>query len=204
MDEPASIYENTSSAKGVSISLKNAPKNTFSVGAQLVLSCANEKQFFSLYPTRGFQSSRGNLAHFAIPCTTDIRLEIYWPDGLKSSLNLNDSLSYLELDYAQLEKVKSAFPYQEIKAVSVQEFYPQLTQHKENSYDDYLMERLIPQKMSALGPCIAAADLNGDGLEDIFIGSARNQASKTMIQQRDGSFKPINSSLWTDYRSFVF
>ena len=64
--------------------------------------------------------------------------------------------------------------------------------HHENAFVDFDREPLMPKLVSTEGPFMAVADVNGDGLDDIFIGGAKNQAGKLLIQQRDGAF--ISSS----------
>ena len=64
--------------------------------------------------------------------------------------------------------------------------------HKENPYDDFKDEILLPHKNSTLGPALAVGDLNNDSREDYIIGGAIAQAPGIFIQQEDGSFKKIN------------
>lgn len=58
----------------------------------------------------------------------------------------------------------------------------------ENDYIDFKREPLIPYKCSRKGPYYAKADVNGDKLEDIFIGGASGSEKKLMLQNADGSF----------------
>ena len=74
--------------------------------------------------------------------------------------------------------------------------------HTENEFDDFAREILIPHKMSTLGPCLATADVNGDKLEDFFIGGPSGQAGALYLQQGGGAFQASNSSPWsTDIKS---
>jgi hypothetical protein len=67
--------------------------------------------------------------------------------------------------------------------------------HHENDYVDFDRERLMPKMLSTEGPLMAVADVNGDGLDDIFIGGAKDQPSAILIQQPDGSFVKSNEQL---------
>ncbi|HKC80497.1 MAG TPA: VCBS repeat-containing protein, partial [Gemmatimonadaceae bacterium] len=67
--------------------------------------------------------------------------------------------------------------------------------HHENAYVDFDRERLMPKMLSTEGPLMAVADVNGDGLDDIFIGGAKEQPSAILIQQPDGSFARSNEKL---------
>jgi len=67
--------------------------------------------------------------------------------------------------------------------------------HHENDYVDFDRERLMPKLLSTEGPLMAVADVNGDGLDDVFIGGAKGQPSAILIQQSDGSFVKSNEKL---------
>src|SRR5207247_5993690 len=64
--------------------------------------------------------------------------------------------------------------------------------HHENEYVDFDRERLMPKMLSTEGPLMAVAEVNGDGLDDIFIGGAKDQPSAILIQQQDGRFVKSN------------
>ncbi|HEX2780368.1 MAG TPA: VCBS repeat-containing protein, partial [Gemmatimonadaceae bacterium] len=61
--------------------------------------------------------------------------------------------------------------------------------HAENTPFDFDREPLIPHLLSTEGPALATADVNGDGLEDVYIGGAKWQTGALFLQQRDGSFR---------------
>ena len=53
---------------------------------------------------------------------------------------------------------------------------------------DYDVQPLLPYEPSRQGPPLAVADVNGDGLDDVFIGGGEGIPGKLFIQRRDGSF----------------
>src|SRR5207248_7735910 len=68
--------------------------------------------------------------------------------------------------------------------------------HHENEFVDFDREPLIPKLLSTEGPMVAVADVNGDGLDDMFIGGAKGQAGKLLVQQPDGRFMSTNERLF--------
>ena len=73
--------------------------------------------------------------------------------------------------------------------------------HIENNFVDFDRERLLFKMNSSEGPCLCAADFNQDGLDDIFIGSAKNQVSKIYYQIKKGEFKEYREPFENDLLS---
>src|SRR5205814_2713485 len=53
---------------------------------------------------------------------------------------------------------------------------------------DYTVQPLLPYMISSHGPVIAVGDVNGDGLEDVFVGGGDGVAGKLFLQRKDGTF----------------
>jgi hypothetical protein len=67
--------------------------------------------------------------------------------------------------------------------------------HKENEFVDFDRDRLIFHMLSTQGPRMAKGDVNKDGLDDIYIGGAKDQPGVLYIQTKAGSFVKSNEAL---------
>lgn len=175
----------------LTIQLKGEKQNTFAVGSKVTL-FANGQQFNTeLIPSRGFQSSVDYRMVFGLGSVNKIdSIKVVWYDLKETVLKdvkLNNTLT---IDYqksinrnailAQTTSKGSLFT--ETNAIS-------FNKHEENVYSDFYQEGLISKMLSREGPAAAVADVNNDGLEDVFVGGAANQVSQLYIQQSDGSFQ---------------
>jgi len=64
-----------------------------------------------------------------------------------------------------------------------------LYRHTENPFVEFDREPLIPFMVSREGPALAVGDMNGDGMDDVFIGSSKGEKSAVFIQQQNSIFK---------------
>ncbi len=191
IDQPAYIYKNNlaSTANFISIDLTQDDANRNAIGAQVQLITSTGSQHQHLTLTRGFQSSVSPTIHFGLDEVTIIdTLIVTWPDGtqeyqvnVQANQNLNLRKGALNAYYAE----------QPTKHRTFRKIHHEtnLPEHVENTFDDYKFQILLPHKMSQWGPALAAADINGDGKEDLYIGSASRGTSGIYIQIDNGQFK---------------
>ncbi|CAF4047708.1 unnamed protein product, partial [Rotaria sordida] len=66
-------------------------------------------------------------------------------------------------------------------------------QHIENDYVDYNRDILLRQKYSTEGPALAIGDVNGDGLDDAYIGGSQEHPKFLYIQQKNGKMLPAKT-----------
>ncbi len=147
-------------------------------------------QMLEQYPVRGYLSSVDNRLHLGFGNKNADSLKIIWPDGKMQVINHPSLNKVLQVNYKDANT-----EFREDKAVP-NLFFNDITEqaktdfkHKETFFFDYGFQPLIQQKYSQEGPFISTGDINGDGLEDFFIGGAFRQSGKVFLQQPDGGFK---------------
>ena len=174
------------------VKLDGEGANRFAVGARVMVQAGTQTLYQEESPTRGFQSSVDYILTFGLgkPDTAQ-SVVVDWPDGRVSRLANVHANQRITIKQSESQKgVAGAEVVQPTRQV-----FTNITDrvrlpfvHQENDYVDFDREPLMPKKLSIEGPALAVADVNGDGLDDIFIGGAKGQASALLIQQQDGSF----------------
>jgi len=194
-EQEAFIYENktNSEANYLSISLKGPQNNPYGIGAKVIVRSKTQQFVRQNYTTRGFQSSVPPQLHFGLGKASEVNLEVIWPDGQKQVMPSVTVNQLIEIDYAPEGGFLSlgiGSP-QQIEVRDHQTAY----QHKENSHNDFDTEYLIPRKFNTEGPAMDVADVNGDGLEDVFFGGAAEQTAELWLQGPNQTFeqKPIRA-----------
>lgn len=191
MDDEAGIYKNNAQQNYIQIKLQAIPLNHFAIGTEVIVKSGNLQQSQSLYPNRGYQSSVDYKLTFGLseqPVVDSIIIK--WPNGENSILTNQKANQLIEIDFTKMLKKQLSKPVgypdlQEVAALDIGIDY----QHKENVFDDFQEQILLPHSQSKNGPFITTADVNNDGLIDFFIGGALNQAGELYVQQNDGKFK---------------
>src|SRR5690606_6495218 len=188
INEPAVILKNNAPAKNnITISLKGEGMNTFGIGAKAYLFTKSGLQYQQLMLTRGFQSSSDARLHFGLDSLSNIdSVLVIWPGQkyqLLKNIPANKPLTLHEKDASGHFEYASFFTPQKdiLKDVTEQVNFP--WKHQENNFDDYNFQYLIPHAQSTRGPKTAIADVNGDGLDDLFTCGAKEQAGMLFIQQ---------------------
>ena len=198
LDAKAIIYENqatqSQNSNYLQIELEGDASNPFAFGSKIVIHYENEEQWQEIMPSRGFQSSVEPLVHFGLGNIETIQsLEVYWPDGKRSILNEVKTNQRLKLSHAAANLVQDNRNDTQTKVfTNLTEQLGITHQHKENEFDDFKRQVLLPHKMSEFGPCIAVADVNGDALEDFYVGASVGQAASLYLQNVRGEFNQIN------------
>lgn len=173
----------------ISFMLQGNEKNKKAYGTKVYVYTGGQQQMQEQSPVRGYLSTVDAKLLFGISnhLMVDSAIVI-WPDNKISSVyNLAaDSLYVLKQEDAkQLWQpyINTNYLFTNITNASGAVY-----QHKDVSFDDYDVQRLLPQKFSQQGPFIATGDINMDGNTDFFIGGAFNSPGALFTQQSNGKF----------------
>ena len=186
----AGIYKNnsehTAGSNYLKIGLMGTAKNKFGVGSKVTLYCNNNKFFQEEMPVRGFQSSVDPVLNFGIGNNAVVdSITVIWPDDKRQVLKNVKSNQALIIKASDAVANNYSLPAQQKYFDSASPFG---FIHKENDYNDFTRQSLLPNYLSRQGPCVAKADINNDGREDIFIGGAKGQPSQIFIQNAARAF----------------
>ncbi len=209
INAPLSIYKNLGKQNGnnhyIQLDLKGGAGNTFSIGSQVTAYCGPNTFYVEQAPVKGYLSSIDHRLHLGLGKYSTIdSLKIKWPDGRISMLYEVPSNQILKVDYNKTEKTISSI-------VNDSEITYPLTRipnpfpgyrHVENQFSDFDRDRLLFEMLSNAGPAAAVGDVNGDGLDDIFLGGAKDQPGALYIQNINGTFTRTGAGLFEkDQRS---
>ena len=152
------------------------------------------------YPVRGYQSNVQPGAHIGVGDSKLVdSVLVIWPDlsyqkitapkyNQIDTINWQPGLPKFDFD---LNKQKTNVPINFVdKTDSLELKY----RHKENRFVEFNRESLIPNMVSSEGPALAVGDVNGDGLEDVYIGASKRKTCALFLQNQDGKFE-LNTPL---------
>lgn len=191
------LYENHANTNYVQLDLKGPAQNTLALGTRVYVETDGVTQYQRQYVTRGFQSSVTPVLHFGLGNNSSIdRIVVAWPDGKTSIIDAPEANQRLTVDYAKANGQAVSYGTASLcKFKNTAEMGLRFEQ-KENEFNDYAVQLLIPQKQSTKGSKLAVGDVNGDGLEDFYAGNALNAPSALYVQQSGGQFEARSESLW--------
>lgn len=196
MNDEAAVFrnnaENFSKGNYLKVALQMPGKNVNALGAKVQVVTSAGTVMLENYPVHGFQSSMQIPLHFGLPSASIDSVIIRWPDGEMQTLTGIAVNTSITVKYNKAERY--------FKSISIPTIFKQGAgipfRHREDEANDFKIQPLMPNMLSYSGPQIAKADVNGDGLEDIYICGARNQPGQLLLQTKEGGFA---ESMQTDF-----
>lgn len=192
LDETISVYRNEESESNrVIIELRGRKSNRRGIGATVRVETPSGPQVRFLTLNRGYLASGEALVHFGLGEEERIsKLSVRWPSGHRQvfeDLGANQHLTITE-------PAGNPSPFSEKRPGPI--FAPMqtsLTQvlHREEPFDDFAIQPLLPNKLSQLGPGMAWGDIDGDGDHDFYLDGAKGHAGQLHRNEGGGTFVPV-------------
>lgn len=194
INSPATVYRNLSEQQVknnfITVSLKGDKQNTFGLGAKVYVLNKGSLQLRHMMPTRGFLSSMEPRLHFGIGKEGKAdSVIVVWNDGrseVLANVAANTSVTFDQRNASQNPVSISQYKAPKPVFADMSSSMNVQWQHKENNFLDLYRENLMPFMVSKEGPGLATGDVNGDGLDDIFVGGAKHQPGSLFIQSSNG------------------
>jgi hypothetical protein len=206
LNSPASVYRNKTNEKSnngyLAFSLTYQAPNQRAIGSRIEVHIGNETMIRELFPARGFQSCVDHKIIFGTGQRTPDSATIVWPNGTVHTIK-NPEINKLHpvVYNASQSRIKEPSPNATADASALfHAFEIGFDRHEEDDFVDFYFERNIPFMLSKLGPKAAVADVNGDGLEDVFVGGAAGKPRSLYIQTQ-GGFKKKSIK---DFETYAF
>ena len=196
MNMMADLYQNQANENYlnnyIAIDIEGSEKNSTGINAEIIIEYNGGKQTMDMTPFRGYMSTSQDIAHFGLGAAIMVdKLTVIWPDNKMYVLNDVPANQTITIKYSDANqtftrggKRNSIFANLPVDNI----------EHKENDFDDYAREVLLPYRTSTLGPVLAKGDVNGDGLEDLYLGGSKDMAGRMLISQANQSFSESSSN----------
>jgi hypothetical protein len=197
VNAPAQIFKN----KGKSLNPENHSiqfqligkgKNTAAIGAQIQVKVGEEVFYTEQMPNRCFQSSVDPKVTLGLGKATILdEVRVLWPDGAFTQLTQVPVDQLLTLKWAEAGALPEGSSF--FQAPSPARFVKSTNAgldflHQENEFVDFDRDRLTYLMFSTEGPAFAQADVNGDGLEDLYFGGSKTFPGKLYLAKKAGGY----------------
>ncbi|MHA7130004.1 FG-GAP-like repeat-containing protein [Algoriphagus namhaensis] len=201
INDPAFIFENKldrskQSGNFLRIKLHGPTSNSQGLGTKVLLKLSNGQTLYQEQQVvRGYMSSTEEIMHFGLGDSVQVEmLRIHWPDGKEQQIQSPELNQVVQIKYtnAEMKGAKLAIVNDLTDNQLLVERSKEsnlLFVHEEEDKVDYNIQRTLPHKLSQFGPALAVGDINGDGLEDLIVGSSSGFAPKLFSQKPDGTFE---------------
>jgi hypothetical protein len=199
LDEPISIYRNNAQQSNrILVKLRGTQSNRDGIGATVRVHTGKGEQVRFLTLSRGYMASGESLIHFGLGDEPEIKsLSVLWPSGHRQvfeNLAVNRQFTITEPGKdppglpAGISKPKPMFVSMPVSLSQVS--------HREEAFDDFALQPLLPQKLSQLGPGMAWGDIDADGDQDLYLSGAKGSTGQLLRNRGKGNFTLVNNSAW--------
>ena len=199
LNSAAGLYRNNASAPRLAVRLRGLPSNTRGIGARIRVTGGPVPQSQEMVCGGRYLSCDDTLRVFAVGSLTNrLRIEVTWRSGKRSVVPDARPNCLYEIAEAGAEgKSEVRSPKSEVGRPMFEDVSERLGhRHQEEPFDDFARQPLLPKRLSQLGPGVCWWDLDGDGWEDLIIGSGKGGQLAWYQNDGRGGFKQSSQVPW--------
>lgn len=205
-NQPAFVYRNNTRQLTqnhfIGVQLKGDGPNTFAIGSKISVYRGSEVFTRELIPSRGFQSSMDYRQIIGVGKNQAVdSMIIVWPDRTYTKFN-NPAVDKVYFVDQREEKRLPLFEKSQPSSQLFESISSSFDKHQEDDYIDFYYERNLPELLSREGSHIAKGDVNSDGLDDVYLGGASNQAGQLYLQNKQGNFVKSKQPTFEQFSAF--
>ena len=192
------VYRNNTSAPRIAVRLRGAPPNTRGIGARIRVSGGPVPQSQEMMCGGRYLSCDDTVRVFAAGSLTNrLRIEVAWRSGKRSVVPDAKPNCLYEIAEAGATEAPAPPPVEPV-APMFEDVSERLGhRHQEEPFDDFARQPLLPKRLSQLGPGVCWWDVDGDGWEDLIIGSGKGGQLAWYRNDGQGGFKRSSQAPWT-------
>ncbi len=193
LNGPALLYRNDATAPRVQVRLKGLAPNTRGVGAKIRVLGGPVPQSQEIICGGRYLSGDDFVRIFAAGSATNrLTIEVTWRSGVVSVVTNVLANSVIEVD-ERVTVQSSKFKVQSSKFPPLFSDVSVLLNHAhhEEDFNDFERQPLLVRKHSQPGPGVAWFDLDGDGRDDLLVGSGRGGTMAAFRNTGPGGFEPL-------------
>lgn len=195
MNSPALVYRNNASTPRVAVRLKGLSPNTRGIGARIKVSGGPVVQTQEMMSGGRYLSGDDAARAFAAG-TTSLRVEVTWRSGrvtVADGVMPNSLCEIAESAAGQLSRPGVVVPEPLFVDASALLNHT----HVEEPFDDFARQPTLSRRLSQLGPGVCWTDLDGDGWDDLVIGSGRGGQAAVFRNNGKGRFERVSDGLFS-------
>jgi hypothetical protein len=205
LEAPAMILRNNTPARSwLEIAFRGDDHNTAGIGAKAWVFAGGKVQYAEVMATRGFMSASDTRLHFGLG---DARkadsVLVVWPTQQCQWLRdvgANQRLIARQGDARNSFRYDAVFPPMRGLSADITDQVGLHWTHRENDFDDFNRQYLLPHLESTRGPRLAVGDVNRDGLDDLFVCGGKGQPGALFVQSKSGGFVAADTAVFAANR----
>ncbi|MGC8887018.1 MAG: VCBS repeat-containing protein [Verrucomicrobiia bacterium] len=192
LNAPALIYRNDCPKPRVAVRLKGNPPNTHGINSKIKVKDGGIEQVKEVLSGSRYLSSDDTIVTFAAGNSKELKIAVNWRSGKTSIITNAMPDRIYEIYESAAVQSASSNQINDIKTVFEDVSDAINHTHHEEQFDDFVLQPLLPWRLSQNGPSVCWYDVDNDGNEDLLIGSGRNGKLAYYRNKGSGKFEIID------------